>query len=408
MNTIISEHSRPNLDPSRYRGALRGPFSVGSRFVMILFAIMTLASTARAHTILGITDCNCTNLTIQLTNFPSGTLNADLGGVTLDGTYDFASQIIVLVRPSGLAAGMYLLTISQDSVALATKEITVCGSTNDCGCVGPPGPAGPPGPTGPAGGPPGPAGPKGPKGDKGERGAKGDTGRQGPIGPRGPKGENAGPAGPAGPAGTNGLDGINGLNGVAGPSGPKGDIGPMGLPGIPGLAGVAGPAGATGPAGPAGPAGPPGTNSPSGTNSSNGTSGLSQYGYIYNLTAQTVAIDAVVLFDSNGVLTAGVTHGLGSSDIKIVTAGDYKVTVSVSAVEPCQFALFLNGIQVPGSVYGSGAGTQQDNGQCIIAIGANDVLTLRNRSSAAAVGLQTLAGGTQINVNASVVVEKLN
>jgi len=165
-----------------------------------------------------------------------------------------------------------------------------------------------------------------------------------------------------------------------------------------------GQAGATGPAGPAGPTGPAGTNGLNGT----GGGGSSQYGYIYNLTAQTVAIDAVVLFDSNGVLTAGITHGLGSSDIKIVSAGDYKVTFSVSGTEPGQFALFLNGIQVPGTVYGSGAGTQQDNGQCIIAIGANDVLTLRNRSSAAAVGLQSLAGGTQINVNASIVIQKLN
>jgi hypothetical protein len=126
------------------------------------------------------------------------------------------------------------------------------------------------------------------------------------------------------------------------------------------------------------------------------------------LSAQTVAIDAVVLFDSNGVLTPAVTHGLGSSDITIVTAGDYKVTFSVSGTEPGQFALFLNGVQVPGTVYGSGAGTQQDNGQCIITIGANDVLTLRNHSSAAAVGLQSLAGGTQINVNASIVIQKMN
>src|SRR6185503_2008345 len=114
------------------------------------------------------------------------------------------------------------------------------------------------------------------------------------------------------------------------------------------------------------------------------------------------------LFDSNGVLTPGITHTPGSSDIQIVSAGDYKVSFSASGTEPGQFALFLNGLQVPGTVYGSGAGTQQDNGQCIIAIRANDVLTLRNRSSAAAVGLQSLAGGTQINVNASIVIQKLN
>jgi hypothetical protein len=70
--------------------------------------------------------------------------------------------------------------------------------------------------------------------------------------------------------------------------------------------------------------------------------------------------------------------------------------------------LFVNGAPVAGTVYGSGAGTQQNNGQAIITMAAGDVLTLRNHSSTAAVTLQTLAGGTQINVNASIKIIKLN
>ena len=70
-------------------------------------------------------------------------------------------------------------------------------------------------------------------------------------------------------------------------------------------------------------------------------------------------------------------------------------------------ALFLNGAKVDGSVYGSGAGTQPLIGQVIIQVGAGGVLTLRNHSSAAAVTLQTLAGGTQVNANASIAIERL-
>ena len=62
---------------------------------------------------------------------------------------------------------------------------------------------------------------------------------------------------------------------------------------------------------------------------------------------------------------------------------------------------------VPGTVYGSGAGTQQNNGQAIFTIASGDVLTVRNHTSAAAIGLQTLSGGTQQNVNASVLIEQL-
>jgi hypothetical protein len=78
-----------------------------------------------------------------------------------------------------------------------------------------------------------------------------------------------------------------------------------------------------------------------------------------------------------------------------------------STVEPNQFALFVNRALVTGTVYGSGAGTQQSYGQAIIALADGDVITLRNHTSTAAVTLQTLAGGTQTNVNASILIEKL-
>ena len=108
----------------------------------------------------------------------------------------------------------------------------------------------------------------------------------------------------------------------------------------------------------------------------------------------------------NGLLL-GVTHAPGSAQIVATTSGTYLVNYSVSGVEPGQFALFVNGALASGSVYGSGAGTQQDHGMDLLALSANDVVTLVNHSSSAAVTLQTLAGGTQTNVNASILIEKL-
>jgi len=138
-----------------------------------------------------------------------------------------------------------------------------------------------------------------------------------------------------------------------------------------------------------------------------GTNGLAEYGYVYNLTPRTVPIEADVIFDTNGVLTPGVTHTTGTALIRVINAGTYKISYSVSGTESNQFALFVNGNLVPGSIYGSGAGTQQNTGQVIVTLGAGDSFTLRNHTSSAAVGLQTLAGGTQANVNASVVIEKI-
>jgi hypothetical protein len=125
------------------------------------------------------------------------------------------------------------------------------------------------------------------------------------------------------------------------------------------------------------------------------------------LGGETVPLEADVTFDSNGVLTPGITHAPGAAGITLTTAGTYEATFSVSGTEPSQIALFVNGTLVPGTVYGSGAGTQQNMGQAIFVASAGAVLTIRNHTSSAAVGLATPIGGTQPSSNASVVIEKL-
>ena len=220
-----------------------------------------------------------------------------------------------------------------------------------------------------------------------------------PPGPQGIQGET-GPQGPPGPQGTTGPQGPQGIQGSPGPQGIQGETGPQGSPGPQGIQGETGPQGPPGPQGIQGETGATGPQGPAG--------GLSEFGYIYNLDAQVVALEADVNFSTNGLLTAGILHAPGSPTIQMTNAGIYEVTFSVSGTEPNQFGLFLNGVLVPGTIYGSGAGTQQNTGQAIFAIGAGDVLTLRNHTSAAAVTLATPIGGTQANVNASIVIKKLD
>lgn len=380
MKTITAENSKPYLQRPRWRESS----AQLSRSWLILLVLVALASTARegvgqitptygiytptgygTNHIVGVTDCNSTNLTIKLGQFCQGPLVVQCGGVTLNGTYNYANQTFTACRPPGLPSGTCWLSFWKNGVCLASTNIFLC----NC----PAGPPGPPGPTGATGA----TGPQGPQGIKGNTGATGLTGAIGPAGP-------AGATGPAGPAGTNGL---NATNGFVGPAGP---------------AGATGPAGAAGLRGPAGPAG---------TNGLNGTgSGSSEYAYVYNLSAQVVPLETAVTFSDNGIGTAGFTHGLGSSDITVINQGDYKVAFSVSGTEPCQFALFINGVVVAESVYGSGAGTQQNTGQAILALNANDVITLVNHTSAAAVTLAAAPpiGGTVTAVNASILIQKLN
>jgi len=134
---------------------------------------------------------------------------------------------------------------------------------------------------------------------------------------------------------------------------------------------------------------------------------LAQFGYIYNVKPQVVPIEGDVIWDTNGILTPGIAHVPGTTQIAVSDAGKYEVHFSVSGVEPNQFAIFINGALAEGTVYGSGAGTQQNTGQAILALACGDVLSLRNHSSTNAVTLQTQAGGTQASINASVLIRKL-
>lgn len=181
------------------------------------------------------------------------------------------------------------------------------------------------------------------------------------------------------------------LRQLKGHRGAKGARGPQGLQGAQGPQGIQGPAGAIGATGATGPPG----------------GQVSAFGYVYNQAAEVVAIEAPVSFDSNGPLL-GITHAPGNAGIDITSSGTYEVTFSVSGTQPGQFALFVNGAAATGTVYGSGAGTQQDTGQAILTLSADDVLTLVNHSSSAAVTLQTLAGGSETNVNASVLMQRLS
>jgi len=135
---------------------------------------------------------------------------------------------------------------------------------------------------------------------------------------------------------------------------------------------------------------------------------VSGYAYITNSAAQVVSVGADVTFDNSSVLTSDFAHAAGSSTITINAAGTFALWFSVSGVEPNQFAVAQNGVAIASSRYGSGAGTQQTTGMTIVTLAAGDVLSLRNSSSAAAVTLQALAGGTEANINASIMIQKLD
>ena len=139
----------------------------------------------------------------------------------------------------------------------------------------------------------------------------------------------------------------------------------------------------------------------------NGAPASTAFAYVYNLREQTVGNDKPVVFDSTGAIS-GISHTNSTAEIIIGSPGIYMFTYSISGTEPNQFALFVNGLVLKQSVYGSGAGTQQNNGQIIVKLNEGDSITLVNVSGDKAVTLTSKIGGDKVNVNASITIIKLN
>ena len=204
-----------------------------------------------------------------------------------------------------------------------------------------------------------------------------------------------GPTGPTGPEGQRGRRGQQGATGEKGATGEEGRRGKTGR------------TGATGPAGPTGAAGSPGATGSIGATGATGATGTStvlEFAYIYNLVAQTVSVESDVTFSTNGPISSGFSHSQGTAQLELNNGGTYHVDFSATSLEPCQFALFLNGSIISGTTFGSGSGAVITSGSVIFRANAGDILTMRNHTSASSVILQTTAGVTQTNVNAAITI----
>lgn len=271
------------------------------------------------------------------------------------------------------------------------------GATGATGSTGATGPSGT-GATGPAGsGATGATGVTGATGPAGS-GATGPTGVTGATGPCCPGATGA--TGPTGPAGATGATGLNGLNGATGVTGATGATGATGTTGMTGPTGPTGPTGATGVTGPLGITGATGATGATGLT-------VTEYAYMYNTSAQAVAVGASVTFDTNGPITGFILHAAGTATTQLTNAGTYRFDFIVAGTAANQFTLFVNGVADASTIYGTGVGNTLNTGQAIITVPANALITLRNNTSAGAITLATLLGGTETNVNASLVIERL-
>ena len=120
-------------------------------------------------------------------------------------------------------------------------------------------------------------------------------------------------------------------------------------------------------------------------------------------------MEADVPLSTNGVIVGDIAHTPGSPSVVINSSGFYEITFMVEADRVNQFALFLDGTFIPGTIFSVGDSGIQNTGNVIVAITAPATLTMRNHTSFSAVEiLDNNIGGTQTNVvNAMIRIVKL-
>jgi hypothetical protein len=179
--------------------------------------------------------------------------------------------------------------------------------------------------------------------------------------------------GPQGPTGATGADASGGAAGATGSTGPSG---PTGSRGVAGATGVTGPIGATGPV------------------------GAPNYADVYNVTGHLLGAGLAVPFDSTGAIS-GFAHVDGDGGVTALVAGTYSVDFAVLN-NGGEFALFVNGVVVPGSNFVSFQTATQVSGHVIVTLAAADVLTLDN-----ATGGSVQLYGAGASANAVLRIEQL-
>jgi hypothetical protein len=122
--------------------------------------------------------------------------------------------------------------------------------------------------------------------------------------------------------------------------------------------------------------------------------GFNVHGSFYNMNAQSVALEADVVFDSQLNVNGLQWNSTNPSQVVVKEDGIYKVLYLANVTLPTQLALTVNGVPLQESIQGINKGAAQVSGRMILELRKNDVLTVRNHSSAVGtVGFAANAGG---------------
>lgn len=134
--------------------------------------------------------------------------------------------------------------------------------------------------------------------------------------------------------------------------------------------------------------------------------GFNVHGTFHNSTSQTVLTEADVVFTGSSNVSELVQQS--PTQIKIVEDGVYKLFFVTNTNTAAQFALTVNNVPVDSTIQGLNKGAGQISTRALLQLRRNDVVTVRNHTSAnGSVVISENAGGSQNSVDAILTIFKI-
>jgi hypothetical protein len=138
--------------------------------------------------------------------------------------------------------------------------------------------------------------------------------------------------------------------------------------------------------------------------------GFNVRGSFFNRHTQTVATEADVVFDTfthvNGLVWNPT--GVNPEQIKVLEDGIYNLFGLLTTNTAAQFALTINGVPIDNTVSGSNRGAGQISIRTLLELKANDIVTIRNHTSAnGLVVISENAGGVHPSISAILTLIKI-
>ena len=138
--------------------------------------------------------------------------------------------------------------------------------------------------------------------------------------------------------------------------------------------------------------------------------GASTYANLYNTDIlQKIPINAPLTESLFGP-TKNVDHPTPNGPVYVRESGTYLIVYSIETDQPCQFAVYVNGVLKPNTVLGTNSGSGQLVSRQTLVLEKDDHVIVRNHTSGVlngAVDIIQFAGGTGIQANVQFVLTKI-